>query len=170
MATVDTLVEELLYNTDLAIFNKVPDLRSYPINETYQHTHGITEIPELYMLLNQRMLNAIYDEYYNKTSGMGFILYTDGILINYGRFKYNNNDISTKVIFPLSYNGNNKYVLHYNKNGTYTTATSIYENVDQTYNIYIYEKTDCGFEVKSNQLYIPDTIEFSYYTFGVLEL
>lgn len=170
MAVDNKIIIELQSQIDEIIRDETPDYTDiYPAS---LHTHTIDDIPQLQMLFNEGRLSNLYDFYYNKNSNIGFILYTNGLLINYGNIKYNNDKLSTKILLPMSYNGNSDYSLFMNRIIDYSKSditNHIRDSVDSSYNVYISDKSENSFTLKSNQLYIPEAITFSFMTFGFSE-
>ena len=95
-------IQELLDQINTIIKDKNPDYRE--IDSVDLHTHTVDDIPQLTMMFNSGRFAYIEDIYYNSNSKVGYINYSNGLLINYGRFTYNNKDLKTNIIFPLSYN------------------------------------------------------------------
>lgn len=160
MATIEELMDEV--NT--IITDKNPDYRS--IDSVDLHTHTIDDIPQLTMLFNTGRFGYIEDIYYNSTSKVGYINYSNGLLINYGTFRYNNKDLKTTVVFPLSYNLATNYSLFTSKVGDYNDTNYMNEPFDNRYEIRIAAKEKWGFVVVSSQLYIPPTITYNYFALG----
>jgi len=157
-------IQELLDQINTIIKDKNPDYRE--IDSVDLHTHTVDDIPQLTMMFNSGRFAYIEDIYYNSNSKVGYINYSNGLLINYGRFTYNNKDLKTNIIFPLSYNLATNYSLFYNKVTSYNDTNYMNEPFDNTYDIRVISKEEWGFIVTSTQLYIPPTITYNYFALG----
>lgn len=184
MAEFNAEVQSLLSNVDATIFNPNQDLRQFNLdpNKDEYHTHTLDDIPQLAMLFNTGRIGDVYDAY-DDNEGNGFILFSNRLLINYGAFTFDNLSLSTRVVLPLGYDSDNRnYCLQINKQTTGYNKWSyvpenltymcdddrLFEQVDQTYNIYLWFKDAYSFEVKCNQLYIPERVSYNYFTIGLL--
>lgn len=170
MAANQEVVDRLARQIDELIKDETPDYRF--IDSVDFHTHIIEDIPQLQMLFNTGYIDSIYDKYYNEKSAFGFICYNNGMLINFGKFQYNNNALQTEILLPLGYNNNRNYTLQYHKVLDYDNDNSklAYQPIDNTYDIIVLNKHEYGFTVKSPQLYIPESIKYNYLTIGITNL
>ena len=164
-SSTNEIIERLITQIDNIIKEETPDY--YHIDSEDLHTHTIDDIPQMQMLFNTGRISSIYDKKYNNVTKSGYIYYSNGLLINYGEFKYNNKLLETSILFPVSYIGvNPHYNLHYNKVLEYDKDKAAFEPIDSTYNIIIISKNPNGFVIKSPQLYIPETVRFNYIAIG----